>query len=282
MGVLAKKVLGQHFLKDESLIEKIVFMAGFRSSDCVLEIGPGRGALTIPVAAAAGSVTAVEKDEALADELTNKLSRAGVLNVRVVKADILKWDFEEMPCERFHVIGNLPYYVSKPVLEKLISNRKRVLRAIVMLQREVAERLTASPGSRQYGALSLMAQYHAKTRMLLNISSSAFFPMPKVESAVVELDFERPYPKRYPKEDFLFKVIKGAFSHRRKTVFNSLQRYFPDAGKSSIARALELACVPPSARAETLSMEDFMRLAATMDLTINQYPCRKTNLIPDA
>lgn len=270
MGFPAKKGLGQHFLKDESVIERIVQLAGLRSSDCVLEIGPGLGALTIPLARAAGSVTAVEKDEALADELVRRISAAGVLNVGVIKADILKWDLEEMQCERFHVIGNLPYYVSKPVLEKLLRNRKRLKRALVMLQREVADRLTALPGSKQYGALTLMIQYHARAEMLLRVSSSAFFPRPKVESAVVELDFERPYPKRFSNEDLLYRVIKGAFSHRRKTVFNSLQRYFTEAGKSSIARALELAGVPPSARAETLSMDDFMRLAATMDLTINQ------------
>lgn len=275
---MPRKSLGQHFLKDKSIIEKIVSLAGFQSTDCVLEIGPGRGAVTVPLASTAGSVTAVEKDEGLADALAKRLAQEGLLNVRVIKADILKWDFKEMPSDRFHVIGNLPYYISKPILERLIVNRMLVERAVVMLQKEVAERLIATPGGKDYSALSLMVQYHARTRLLCKVGADAFFPRPKVDSAVLELDFTSPHQVRFEKEDFLFRVIKAAFSHRRKTILNSIQRYFPHADKRSISEALDIAGVPASARAETLCMDDFLRLAATMDLTIGQYPCRKTKL----
>lgn len=265
-----KKALGQHFLKENAIIDNIIRLAHFDESDTVLEIGPGRGALTIPLAGKVKALVAVEKDEELALELERKLSLGGILNVTVVAGDILKWDFKTMPCSGglFHAIGNLPYNISKPVLERLIVNRDLMGRALLMLQKEVAARVTASPGGKTYGALSVFVQYHAKASTLLQVASNSFFPRPKVDSTVIELDFKRPYPLRAP-DDYIFtRVVKGAFSHRRKTILNSLGGFFPLLDRGKIAEALEKAGIASTSRAESLSIEDFLRLASTMDLTI--------------
>jgi len=265
-----KKSLGQHFLKENAIIDNIIRLAHFDESDIVLEIGPGRGALTIPLAGKVKTLVAVEKDEELAEELKRKLSLGGILNVTVVAGDILKWDFKAMPCSggRFHAIGNLPYNISKPVLERLMVNRDLMGRALLMLQKEVAARVTASPGGKTYGALSVFVQYHARASTVLHVGCGSFFPRPKVDSTVIELDFKSPFPLR-ALDDYVFtRVVKGAFAHRRKTILNSLGGYFPLLERVAIAEALERAGISPASRAESLCIEDFLRLASTMDLTI--------------
>jgi 16S rRNA (adenine1518-N6/adenine1519-N6)-dimethyltransferase len=158
------------------------------------------------------------------------------------------------------VIGNLPYNISSPVLEKLIRNRASLRRAVLMFQAEFAGRVSASPGGREYGAMSVMIQYFARVSSLMEVPREAFSPVPKVDSAVLELDFERPYPRR-ARDDASFKrTVRGAFAHRRKTLVNSLRGALPDLGKEKILEALKKSAIDPGKRAETLSIEDFLNL----------------------
>ncbi len=269
-GFRPKKRLGQHFLVDRGIIERIISRAAFQSTDMVLEIGPGQGALTLPLARSVGHVVAVEKDTRLVEFLGEKLSRSGIANVTLVNRDILKWEFNEISnpsSARIHVIGNLPYNISSPFLEKLIDKRDQVSRAVLMFQMEVARRLTASPGGKAYGAMTLMVRYHAKPTALFEVSAEAFFPRPKVNSMILELDFERPYPTRAVHDVDLKRVVKGAFAHRRKTLLNSLKGFFPSWNREMILEAMKKCGVDPGTRAETLDMDKFLCLGNALSLT---------------
>jgi 16S rRNA (adenine1518-N6/adenine1519-N6)-dimethyltransferase len=269
-GPRPNKRLGQHFLVDRGIIEGIISRAGFQTSDMVLEIGPGQGALTFPLARSVGHVVAVEKDTRLAGLLEEKLSRAGIANVTLINRDILKWDFNEISnhsSAKIQVIGNLPYNISSPFLEKLVENRNLVSRAVLMFQLEVARRLTASPGSKAYGAMTLTVRYHAKPTAFFEVSAEAFFPRPKVNSMVLELDFERPYPKRAVHDGDLKRVVRGAFAHRRKTLLNSLKGFFPSWNPEMILEAMKKCGIDPGTRAETLDMDDFLCLGTALALT---------------
>jgi len=262
-----KKSLGQNFLCDAKIIQEIVRLSGFLPSDAVLEIGPGQGALTLPLSRTVGHVVAVEKDARLFDLLKRKLSILAISNVTLVNHDILSFDLNlhrprYWPAEGIRLIGNLPYNISSPFLEKLIENRESVSRAVLMFQIEVARRLTASPCTKAYGALTLLVQYHAKTRCLLEVSKEAFYPKPKVDSMVVELDFERPYPRRAEQEDHFRRLVKGAFAHRRKTLQNSLKGAFPSLNREGLAREIKACGIDPNRRAETLNMDEFLSLTA--------------------
>ena len=262
-GFRAKKRLGQHFLVEPKIIHKIIACARFTESDLVLEIGPGKGALTLPLARSVGRVVAIEKDALLVSLLQKRLNRAGINNVTLINHDILKWDFNEMrppSSNRLLVIGNLPYNISSPVLDKLIKNRNLIGRAVLMFQLEVAKRLTASPGGKAYGAMTLLVQYHAHTRMLLEVSKDAFNPKPKVDSMVLELDFKKPYPKRGIDEDKFSKMVKAAFAHRRKTMLNSLRGVSPSWNSDVLLDAMKKCEIDLKRRAETLDMDEFLCL----------------------
>ncbi len=262
-----KKRLGQHFLADQKIIHEIVEHAGFRKTDVVLEIGPGKGALTLPLARSVGHIVGVEKDGQMVAMLRDKLSRAGITNVTLINMDILKWDFHEIKVPdstRLQVIGNLPYNISSPFLEKLTENRDLVEKAVLMFQSEVAQRLTASPGGKVYGAITLLIQYYAHARILLKAPKEAFFPRPKVDSMVIELDFQRPYPKRAADEERFRALVRGAFAYRRKTLLNSLDRSRPHLDRRALLEGMEQCGIDPQRRAETLDMDEFLRLASVL------------------
>lgn len=256
-----KKSLGQHFLRDPLIIERILDRAHFSRSSTVLEIGAGLGALTFPLSARVQHVIAVEKDEALAEKLTVGLAREGVGNVTLIREDILKVDLARLSQEKIEVIGNIPYNISSPLIERLIRNREVLSRAILTLQHELAARLTASPGNKQYGALTVLIQYHAHLSPILEIPRQAFYPKPKVSSTVVQFEFSRPYPRRVDSEDFFRKVVRAAFAHRRKTLLNSLRGTFPSWDVKSILNAMQHCAVDPQRRAETLSIDNFLDLS---------------------
>lgn len=261
------KRLGQHFLVDAHIREQIVASAGFQPSDWVLEIGPGRGALTLPLSREVAHVIAVEKDIHLVDFLNEKLSASDISNVHLVPQDILACDLDALPfppSRKVQVIGNLPYNISSPVLEKLISFRERVGRAVLMLQREVAERLTAPPCNKRYGAMTLLVRYHARSTRLLAVSRKAFYPVPKVDSMVVELDFEQPYPSHGVDERAFGRAVKGGFAHRRKTLLNSLKGFLPDWTSDDLRNRLKEGGIDPGRRAETLDMDEFLMLASML------------------
>jgi 16S rRNA (adenine1518-N6/adenine1519-N6)-dimethyltransferase len=269
-GFRPKKRLGQHFLVDSEIIRQIIALAGFQVSDRVLEIGPGLGALTLPLAQSVGHVVAVEKDTQLITVLKKKLSQAGLCNVTLINHDILTFDIRDIKgfsSNRLKIIGNLPYNISSPLLEKLTENRNRISRAVLMFQLEVAKRIIASPGGKTYGAMTLLVQYHAHPTVLLEVPKNAFRPKPKVDSMVLELDFERPYPKRTVHEDDFKEVVKGAFAHRRKTILNSLARASSSWGRDVLLEAMEKCQIDAGRRAETLNMSDFLRLTSFLTLT---------------
>ena len=267
-GFHAKKRLGQHFLVELEIINKIVGLAAFQASDLVLEIGPGQGALTLPLARTVGHVVAVEKDPQLVHALQKRLNRAGITNVTLINYDILKWDFRDIRpplSAKLLVIGNLPYNISSPVLEKLIKNRDLIKRAVLMFQLEVAKRLTASPGGKAYGAMTLLVKYHAHPRPLLEVSKDAFNPKPKVNSMVIELDFEKPYPRLLLNNEGNFKkIVKGAFAHRRKTMVNSLKGLSPSLDRETLFDVMKRCGIDPGRRAETLDMDEFLCLTAAL------------------
>ena len=269
-GFRPRKRLGQHFLVDSEIVRQIIARAGFEMSDRVLEIGPGLGALTLPLAQSVAHIVAVEKDTRLAALLKKKLTRTGVTNVTVVNHDILTFDIKDMrgnSSERLSIIGNLPYNISSPLLEKLTENRHLIGRAVLMFQLEVAKRIIAPPGGKTYGAMTLLVQYHALPTVLLEVSKHAFRPRPKVDSMVLELDFERPYPERTRHEDDFKKVVRGAFAHRRKTILNSLEGFSLSWSREVLLEAMKKCHIDPGRRAETLNMNDFLCLTSVLGLT---------------
>ncbi len=266
-GFRPKKSLGQHFLHDLRIINRIVSCAGFLDSDLVVEIGPGKGALTMSLARSVGHVVAIEKDIRLVNLLDKKLKREKIENVTLINHDILKWDFREIKpplSSKIEVIGNLPYNISTPFLEKLIDNRTIIDRAVLMFQLEIGQRLTSLPGTKAYGAMTVLVQYHAHAKCLLEVSNESFSPKPKVDSMVLELDFQKPHSRRAINENNFRQVVKGAFSHRRKTLVNSLKHFYPLLDRDVIVRGIENCGIEPGTRAETLSIDDFISLAEAL------------------
>ena len=262
-----KKRLGQHFLKDPLVIREIVTRAGFESDSRVLEVGPGRGALTLPLARRVKYVVAVEKDPRLSEMLKKTLQKAAIGNVVLICGDILKLDFHEIvggQQGKIHVIGNLPYNISSPFLEKIITNKDLIERAVLTFQLELAKRLVGSPGNKDYGAMTVLVQYHARLSPLLKIPKECFYPRPKVGSMVLEMDFTRPHSTRTEDEQHFRKVVRAGFAQRRKTVVNSLSHTLTSLGADKIVEALDQCSIDPRTRAERLSIDDFLCLSAAL------------------
>jgi 16S rRNA (adenine1518-N6/adenine1519-N6)-dimethyltransferase len=270
-GLRPIKKLGQHFLVDPSVIARILGEASLNPKVPVVEIGPGRGALTLPLARSVDHLLAVEKDSRLSSLLKKKLVKEGIDNVTIFNEDILKWDFNEIGLadhSEIQVIGNLPYNITSPVIEKLIKNRGIISRAILMFQKEVANRLTASPRKKEYGALTVLLRYYALSRPLINVQRKSFYPVPKVDSVVLELDFKKPYVNHTVNEVEFKKVVKAAFSHRRKTLLNSFAKSPYSYGNPMKLKEALLKCgIDPSRRAETLDMDEFICLTGALKLT---------------
>ena len=259
-----RRSLGQHFLIDKNIVHKIVRLAELQPGETVLEIGPGRGILTEALLDSSGLVVAVELDAALCAHLRATLGRRS--NFRLVEGDALTFEYAQVPSP-FLVVANLPYYVSTPLLFRLLEDRRRIDRLVLMLQEEVVARLAAAPGGRDYGALSIAAQFYCEVRQAFRVPPTCFRPKPQVGSAVVVLT---PLPKprvSVADEAFLFRVVRAGFAHRRKALPNSLR----DEGFECAltAAALEQAGIDPRRRAETLSIEEFAALADEL-LSLNQ------------
>ncbi len=273
-GFRPNKRLGQHFLNDRNVIDNIIRCADLSPDGRVLEIGPGQGALTIPLARSVASVTAVEKDARLAEYLEKRCKETGISNVLIINEDILKLDFSyhAAPDRKLKIIGNLPYNISSPLLEKLFNHRDIISEAILMFQIEFAERIAAEPGCKQYGALTVMTQYNSSVTPLMKAPKEVFFPRPGVGSMVVKIDLEKPHPIQ-PKDEDIFKlVVRGSFSSRRKTIINSLKVIDNEFGRDQIIEALDKCDIDPKRRAETLSVDDFIRLADELSGTYCNMP----------
>ena len=252
----AIKRLGQNFLIDPNIVRKIVALAELTPTDTVLEIGPGRGILTDALCRAAGHVTAIEVDPRLYAYLTERQPRFS--NLTLVLDDAMSYPIEHLPIGTI-VVANLPYYLSTPLLFRLLDLRDRFPRMVLMLQNEVVDRLVAKPGSSDYGVLSVMAQYAAEITKGFRVSAQCFRPRPDVSSAVVLLKTKHQRALNQEEEPTFAALVKAAFAHRRKTLINSLKDQGYD--QKQLTGALEALALSPSLRAETLSIKQFVELA---------------------
>jgi 16S rRNA (adenine1518-N6/adenine1519-N6)-dimethyltransferase len=255
-SIRPKKSLGQNFLKDPYYLRRIVEAAAVGPDDSILEIGPGMGHLTSALAARAQKVLALELDDRLIAHLRQEFREKP--NIEVVHADALEYSYESLE-GRWKVVANLPYYISTPIIQRLLACRHRFSSLTLMLQKEVAERIAASPGGREYGYLSVLVQLFTEPRVEFFVPPGAFTPQPEVDSAVITLDFrDRP---AIPDEEqpFFIEVVKAAFSQRRKTLRNSLKQL--NLSSDKLGSVMEMTGIDLGRRAETLTVEEFGRLA---------------------
>ena len=250
LGARAKKSLSQNFLIDGNIVKKIVQLADLQPGDTVLEIGPGPGVLTEALLHRAKRVIAVEMDRLFADAL-QRLS-----GVEITCGDILKFDMASLP-EGTKVVANIPYHITTPIIEQMVSSR-RIHSATLMVQKELAERIVAKPATREFSSLALFVQYHAKAKLGFLVPASCFYPKPKVESAVIRLDFSG--PKKFPEitDDKAFEEsFRKAFQQRRKTLTASLKPLYPS---ESVLDALNAIKKPSTTRPEELLLEEWVAL----------------------
>lgn len=259
-----KKQFGQNFLSDPSTADMIVSRSGISKEDIVLEIGAGLGALTVPLALAAEKVFAVEKDVNLVPLLKNELLAKNINNVDIINENILEIDIERAAAKhgrKIFVIGNLPYNISSQVLIRLIIQRRYVSRALLMFQKELSERICAKPGGKDYGRISVMLRYCSDISKIADVKASLFFPKPKIDSQIIEIRFKESPDFPADDEKFFFRVIKAAFGKRRKTLKNSLSGSELGIDAQNAVSALNSAGIDPVRRAETLSVEEFVKLS---------------------
>lgn len=266
-GFSFKKSLGQNFLIDPNVLSNIVSHANLTGKVGVIEIGPGIGALTEHIARKAGKVVAYEIDGRLLPVLEDTLSPYD--NVTVIHQDVLDADLQGMIEKEFAgyeeiiVVANLPYYVTTPIIMKFLLERIPISGMIIMMQKEVADRITATPSTKAYGSLSIAIQYYMDASVAMIVPKTVFVPQPNVESAVLKLTRKEQLPAEVKDEDFLFQVSKGSFVQRRKTILNNLQTSLPDgkAKKELLLASFEEANIDPGRRGETLTIEEFARLS---------------------
>ena len=269
-GFIFKKSFGQNFLTDTNILQKIVDTAEIDRGVNVIEIGPGIGALTEFLAEKAAEVMAFEIDDRLIPILADTLGRFD--NVKVVNQDILKTDLQEQiqqfknPDLPIKVVANLPYYITTPILMHLIESKIPFSEFVVMMQREVADRISAEPNTKAYGSLSIAVQYYMTAKVAFIVPRTVFVPAPNVDSAILKMVRREQPLVSVRDEDFFFKVSKASFVHRRKTLWNNLTNLFGKSEeiKKKLEKALELAAIQPSIRGEALNIADFGRLADSL------------------
>lgn len=262
--IQAKKQLGQHFLRHPDIAERIVSVAHIQPNDMILEIGAGLGALTIPLARKARRVYAVETDRRIIGLLKTEIEAAGIDNVSIIEKNFLSLEIAnlaEEAGERLLAMGNLPYNISSQVLIRLVLARCWIDRAVLMFQKELADRLVAPPGTKAYGRITVMLAYCASIERLIDIPAESFFPRPKVDSTILQIHFKQPLEIAPRDERLFFRVVKAGFSQRRKTLKNALSSGFQDLSPKIIIQALSAAGIDPVRRAETLSPGEFIRLS---------------------
>lgn len=263
-NIRPKKKLGQNFLADPSTAKMIVNYSEILPDDVVIEIGAGLGALTIPAARRVQKVFAVEKDRQIIDILKIELLASNLSNVAIIEKNILMVDIKALVKNidrKIVVMGNLPYNISSQILVQLVKTRNVISRAILMFQKEMAQRITAQPGCKEYGRLTVMLRYCSDIKKLADVKASLFFPKPKVDSEVLEIRFKERLEYSAKDEAFLFRVIKAAFGNRRKTLKNALAASALDIDAHTAKNVLESSDIDPIRRAETLNIEEFVRLS---------------------
>ena len=262
-GFRFSKSLGQNFLTDKNIIDQILEGSGITGDDLVIEIGPGICVITREAAQMAHKVIAIEIETNLIPILNWTLG--DLENVEIVNQDVLKTQLNDLIAKEsfpgvVRVVGNLPYYITTPIIMKLLEDQVPAASITVMMQKEVADRLTAKPGTKDFGAISLMVEYFAEAKEIVKVPRTVFVPQPKVDSTVLRLDIRDEKPVKVADEEFLFKVIKAGFGQRRKTLSNALS-VLKGYDKATILRCLEEAGIDPVRRGETLSLEEYARLS---------------------
>lgn len=258
---------GQNFLIDPNIAEKIISALAPGDDDVVVEIGPGLGALTFGLAGRCGSLAAVEKDRLLFKILRD--GEAGETSgINFIQSDILDFDIAGLAAVKsVKVVGNLPFCVTTPIIEYLIRNRRSIDCAVLTVQREVAERLLAAPGGRDYGSITCFVQYHCEASYIHTINRASFYPQPEVDSSLIRLKMRAAPAVAVKDEDLLFTVIRKAFNQRRKSIMNSLVSKAMGAvahSKAELIHSLEEVRIDPSARPEQLSLADFARISDSL------------------
>lgn len=255
-----KKSLGQNFLVDNEILDRIVTLANVTEEDTVIEIGPGIGSLTQKLAEKAGKVVSVEVDQRLEDVLEETLNEYD--NTEVVFGDALEVDFDDLVDGQYKIVANLPYYITTPIVMRLLEEKFNVEQIVFMVQKEVAERMVASPGGKDYGVLSIGIQFHTTAEILFNVPPNVFIPQPKVDSSVVSLDVLEEPPVEVVSEEFFFKIVNAGFQQRRKTIRNSLSKAANiNLSRDLVDRALEMVDIDSRRRAEKLNLEQFAALS---------------------
>ena len=261
-GFTFKKGLGQNFLTSKSVLEDIADAAEIDGGG-VLEIGPGFGVLTQELSTHAKKVVSIEIDERLNEVLEYTLAECD--NVKIINADVMKTDLkklisDEFGDEKISVAANLPYYITTPIITTLLEQKLPVKNIVIMIQKEVAERLNAKPGTKDYGAITLLCRYYTESEIVTTVPAGLFVPPPKVDSAVLKLKVLDEPSVKVKDEAVFFKTVKAAFSQRRKTLLNCLSSAFP-IPKPQLTALMESVGIAPSRRGETLSIEEFAALA---------------------
>ncbi|MFM1655439.1 16S rRNA (adenine(1518)-N(6)/adenine(1519)-N(6))-dimethyltransferase RsmA [Brevibacillus sp. B_LB10_24] len=265
-GFSFKKSLGQNFLVDPNILHNIVEAAELSKEKAVIEVGPGIGALTEQLCRAAGRVLAIELDQRLLPILAQTLSPYE--NVEVIHGDVLQLDLKRLIAERLggsgaiSVVANLPYYVTSPILMKLLEEKLPLESIVVMIQKEVADRIAAKPGTKDYGSLSVAAQFYAVPEVEMIVPASVFIPKPNVDSAVLSLRIRKQPPVEVNDERLFFKVVRASFGQRRKTLLNNMiTSLFGKERKLLAAEVLNAVGIDPGRRGETLAIEEFAAIA---------------------
>ena len=262
-GFKFTKSLGQNFLIDDNIVDKIVAGAGIGPSDKIIEVGPGIGTLTREMASRAGALMAVEIDKNLIPILTDTLG--DYENVKIVNEDIIKADIRGLIDENLDggpikLVANLPYYITTPIIMRFLEEDINVTDIVVMVQKEVAERMNAQPGGKDFGALSVAVQFYCDTEIVAKVPRHLFVPQPNVDSIVIALRVRPERKYRVDSEDLFFKVVKAAFGQRRKTLLNSIAS-MGNLSKDMVKEVLEEAGIDPKRRGETLSLDEFANLS---------------------
>lgn len=266
-GFSFKKSLGQNFLIDTNILRRIVDHADLTEESGAIEIGPGIGALTEQLARRSKKVLAFEIDQRLLPILKETLSpypHVSIINEDVLKADVktaIEREFKGF--DDIMVVANLPYYVTTPIIMKLLEDKLPIRGIVCMLQKEVADRISARPGTKEYGSLSIAVQYYTEAETAMIVPKTVFVPQPNVDSAVIKLTKRKEPAVAVKSESFFFRVTKASFAQRRKTLLNNLTSQLPEGKqkKEQILSALEQANIEPGRRGETLSIEEFARLS---------------------
>jgi 16S rRNA (adenine1518-N6/adenine1519-N6)-dimethyltransferase len=257
MHAKPKKSLGQNFLKDGNIRRKIISACDFSLSDKVLEIGAGTGLMTGSIAAGVKEVFALEIDGSLINLLKDSVK--GFDNVNIVNKDILKFDLNHIRAHKLKVFGNIPYYITTPIIEHLLIYREKIDMIFLTVQKEFGKRMVASPGSKDYGSFSLFVQYYTECKMLFIIKKNSFFPAPKVDSCFLRLKIRTEPAVNAGDEERFFRIIRSAFQQRRKTLKNSLEGLIRQSKLEEFFRTYN---IDPKIRPEDLSLQNFAELAA--------------------